>query len=102
MAQKLGRQTEWPREKRTPEAYFLTADGWLNSERPLVGPLRHGTTPGVGPTGRAVVADDTRRSDFGMDRIEPRDFDPMGTSRRRFGTIDSGLIARSVRGGRDS
>jgi hypothetical protein len=61
--------------------------------------LRHGTHVGTGPKGEAVVADNTRASDFGMDRVAPRDFDPLGTVRTRFGEISSDLIARQKRQG---
>lgn len=97
MPRHLGRQGEWPRVKRNPDAFFETADAYLKSSRDLAGPLRMGTTPGVGPRGGAVEADYTARTDFGTDRIAPRDFDPMGTARARFGEIPSGLIARQVR-----
>lgn len=59
-----------------------------------------GTTPGVGPRGGATIADNVNGSDMGMDRITPRDFDPMGTCRNRFGEIGSELIARQIRGAR--
>jgi hypothetical protein len=98
MPRHLGRQGEWPRVKRNPDAYFQTADGWLKSERSLAGPLRLGTTPGVGPRGGAILGDGS--SDFGMDRIAPRDFDPMGTPRSRSGEIPSDLISREIRGRR--
>lgn len=98
MAQKVGRQTEWPRVKREPDAFFLDPDGYKKSERSLDGPLRLGTSPGVGPKGSATIADNAQGSDFGMDRISPRDFDPMGTSRRRSGDIPSDLISRQRRG----
>ena len=39
-------------------------------------------------------------SDFGMDQITPRDFDVMGTARRRFASIPSDLISREIRGKR--
>lgn len=102
----MAKQSEWPRgqpdgsEKRGPTGQFLTADGYLKSSRDLAGPLRMGTAPGTGPKGGAVEADYSGRSDFGMDRISPRDFDPMGTSRERSGEIPSDLIARQVRGAR--
>lgn len=76
----------------------LTPDGWLRGGRSVAGPLRMGTTPGVGPRGGAVEADYTHVTDFGTDRIAPRDFDPMGTARNRFGDIPSDLIAEQVRG----
>jgi hypothetical protein len=84
----------------TRPAQFLTPDGYRKSTRSLAGPLRMGTEPRVGPRGGAVEADYSGASDMGMDRIEPRDFDPMGTARNRFGDISSDLIARQVRGRR--
>jgi len=96
-------QREWPKgretgaEKRSPEAYFLTPDGYLKSGRSLAGPLRLGTEPLVGPKG----ASRNGSSDFGMDRITPRGFDPMGTSLAREPNQESSpLLSRELRGGR--
>lgn len=83
-----------------PTAWFRAPGVWETNGRAVAGPLRHGTTPGVGPRGGAVEADYTEATDHGTDRISPRDFDPMGTPRRRFGDIPSDLIARQVRGPR--
>lgn len=58
MAQKRGRQTEWPRVKREPECAYQAPDGVYRS-------------------GRTVLAD------YGNDRVSPRGFDPMGTSDTR-------------------
>jgi hypothetical protein len=69
-------------------------------DRSLVGPLRYGTAEGVGPRGRAVVAENSERSDMGMDRISPREFDPMGTSLNRYSGNSSDLISREIRGRR--
>ena len=80
MAKNRRTDNEWPRVKRNPEACYLTADGVLESNRPLVGPLRMGTAPGVGPRGRG---DTGGASDFGTDNVTPRRFDPMGTSDER-------------------
>ena len=33
-----------------------------------------------------------------MDRISPKDFDPMGTTRRRFGDIPSDAITEQLNG----
>ena len=101
---------EWPRtrtdgtERGGPTAFFQTPDGFLKSGRSLAGPLRTGTSADVGPRARGAVAGDySNRSDFGMDRIAPRDFDPMGTCRSRFGEIPSGTITEQLtRGGRNS
>lgn len=91
MTQHRGRQGEWPTVKGEPVGDFLSPDTCLRSDRPLVGPLRMGTAPGVGPTGRAVIADyDTRTSDFGTDMIA-RDRKPD----RKF---PSDLISREIRG----
>jgi hypothetical protein len=78
-----------------PVATFATADGYLRSSRSLAGPLRTGTHPGVGPKGR--VTGPGNSSDFGLDRITPRDFDPMGTCRDRSGVIASELLSRQIR-----
>lgn len=122
MAQKLGRQGPWPRvgdngmtEKRAPNGCFLTADGYFDTPgRPLAGPLRTGTTPhlSVGPKGRAVEAPDSFGSDMGMDRISPRDSDPMGWPTRmpqRANTLvateqrsDAGPSASALRSGRQA
>ena len=101
MARHRGRQGEWPTVKRNPEAWFASPDGYLKSERLLAGPLRYGTTPNVGPKGGAVALDKSDATDFGMDRVAPRDFDPLGTSRARFGDIPSELISREIRGKAD-
>ena len=91
------RQSEWPVEKRTPVGHFQTADTVLRSDRSVAGPLRLGTEPRVGPAGLP----DSGGSDFGMDRVSPRDFDPMGTSTTRApGREPSTLVSREVRAGR--
>ncbi|HEX3525259.1 MAG TPA: hypothetical protein VHT52_24610 [Stellaceae bacterium] len=98
----MARQGEWPREKRTPEAYFQATGVTEKSNRSPAGPLRYGTSPGVGPRGRSAANDRVEvASDFGMDRVDPREFDPMGTSLDRYGPQPSSeLIAREIRGGR--
>lgn len=81
MAQHRGRQDEWPTVKRDPEACFLNSDGFQRSERSVAGPLRLGTEPGVGPRGPSVANERVEgRSDMGMDRVSPRQFDPIGNS----------------------
>lgn len=96
-------QREWPRgrdtgvERNAPTAFFLSPDGYLKSERSLAGPLRLGTEPTVGP--RGAVRNGS--SDFGMDRISPRGFDPMGTALDRYGPQESSpLVSRELRGSR--
>ena len=103
----MASQREWPRgkpngaERRSPTGCFLTADGFLKSDRSLAGPLRTGTSADVGPRAQGAKAGDySRTSDFGMDRVSPRDFDPMGTARNRFGEIPSSLTTESVNGRR--
>ena len=93
-------QREWPRQRpsgpdRTaPTAMFETADGFLKSERSLAGPLRMGTAPNVGP--RGALRDGS--SDFGMDRVSPRGFDPEGTSDTRAPPQEaSTLVSRETR-----
>ena len=94
-------QRSWPRtrddgsERRSPTAFFATADGYLKSGRSLAGPTRLGTAPPVGPSG----ASRNGSSDFGMDRISPRQFDPIGNSLQRAGERESSpLISRELRG----
>jgi len=94
------KQREWPRgrdngtERGSPDAFFAVPDGYLKSGRSLAGPLRRGTANTVGPKGAA----DGGSSDFGMDRISPRRFDPIGNSLQRAGTREeSPLIARELR-----
>jgi hypothetical protein len=96
-------QREWPRgrrdgsERNSPDAFFLQPDGYLRAGRSLAGPLRLGTEPRVGPRGALLNGS----SDFGMDRISPRGFDPMGTALSRYGPQEeSPLISRQLRGGR--
>jgi hypothetical protein len=89
------KQGEWPAVKRQPVADYLTPNGFLRSGRPLAGPLRLGTEPRVGPKG---LLPDGTASDFGMDRVTPRGFDPMGTSNTRAPAQEgSTLLSRSVR-----
>jgi hypothetical protein len=96
MAQHERRQSEWPIVKRERIADFATPDGYLRSDRSLAGPLRLGTTPEVGP--RGLLRDGTA-SDFGMDRVTPRGFDPMGSHNTREPRQEgSTLLSRSVRG----
>jgi hypothetical protein len=96
MAPNERKQGEWPTVKRQPVADFLKADGFQRSGRPLAGPLRMGTTPEAGPRG---LLGDGPTSDFGMDRVSPRGFDPMGTSDTRAPAQEgSSLLSRSVRG----
>ena len=86
-----------------PVGRFQTADGILNSARSLAGPLRTGTSPDVGPRqGGATAPGRTFDSDFGTDRVSPREFDPMGTSLRRYSPpgIASSLVTSEVRKGR--
>jgi hypothetical protein len=81
-------------ERSAPVACFQTADGTLRSDRSLAGPLRMGTAPGVGPRGALRGGG----SDFGVDRVTPRGFDPMGTSDTRAPPQEaSTLISREVR-----
>jgi len=97
-------QREWPRgrdnsgsEKRSPDGFFLSPDGYLKSGRSLAGPLRLGTEPTIGPKG----ASRNGNSDFGMDRITPRGFDPEGTALTRYGAQEeSPLVSRQARGSR--
>ena len=110
MAQHVGRLGPWPRMdsntgagRNSPNACFQTPDGMRMSERSLAGPLRMGTSPGVGPRGGAVATERVEgRSDFGMDRVSPRWFDPMGTITTRSAGPGSELVSSEIRGKRRS
>ena len=102
----MASEREWPRTRETdgterggPTGFFQTADGVLKSGRSLAGPLRTGTEPRVGPrAGGRNAAGESRDSDFGMDRISPRGFDPIGTSDDRIGPQPaSKLVTEQVR-----
>ena len=100
MAEHREKQSEWPPVKRERIGDFLTPDGYLRSGRPLAGPLRLGTEPRVGP--RGLLRDGTT-SDFGMDRVSPRGFYPMGTSDTRAPPQEgSSLLSRQIRGRDDA
>jgi hypothetical protein len=59
--------------------------------------LRLGTAPGVGPRGALRGGNN---SDFGMDRVTPRGFDPLGTSDTRAPPQEaSTLISKETRRG---
>ena len=97
-------QREWPRGqengagRNAPTGRFLIPDGILTSGDSLAGPLRTGTSADVGPRARGPVAPGySRDSCFGMDRVSPRDFDPMGTTRNRFADIPSSLVPKKRR-----
>lgn len=97
MAKNRRTDNEWPRVKREPVGFFQTGDAVLKSDRSLAGPLRMGTALGVGPRGRAVG---DGASDFGMDSVTPRSFDPMGTSCTRAPPMpESRLISEETRRG---
>ena len=76
----MAKEQEWPRTARSPAAITASPDGYLRSSRSLAGPLRTGTAAGVGPRDRGGGDGDT---DYGVDRVSPRHFDPMGTSDTR-------------------
>jgi hypothetical protein len=95
MAQHEGKQGEWPRVRNNPTGYFQHPDGILKSTRSLAGPLRLGTEDRVGPKG---FLRDGNASDFGMDRVSKRGFDPMGTSDSRDNAQEaSSLLSRESR-----
>ena len=96
----MAKEREWPRQTYKADAVFQNADGFQKFERQLAGPLRLGTEPGVGPRGPAVALGKMEeRSDMGMDRVSPREFDPMGTSTSRYRpNAESDLLSRQKRG----
>lgn len=99
MARRRYRQGPWPPTTDDQTNCAVQAPDCIErTDRSLAGPLRMGTAPRVGPRGAAVDASDTRASDFGMDRVTPRGFDPMGTSLARGpAQQNSSLIARTLR-----
>jgi hypothetical protein len=100
MAEHREKQSEWPVVKRERVGDFLRPEGFMRSGRPLAGPLRLGTEPRVGPKG---LLRDGSTSDFGMDRVSPRGFDPMGTSLTRAPAQESSsLLSRQIRGRNDA
>jgi hypothetical protein len=92
------RNRSWPYQTgqaASPPSLTVSPDGLLRSDRNLVGPLRLGTEPRVGPRGNSNVGFET---DFGVDRVSPRGFDPMGTSDTRAPLQESSeLISRAGR-----
>lgn len=94
-----GNQREWPTVKREPTGFYQHPDGILKSTRSLAGPLRLGTSPGVGPGG---LTRDGNASDFGVDRVSPRRFDPIGSHNTREPPFPaSSLLSRESRAKRD-
>ena len=101
----MATEREWPRtrdngtERSSPRGFYQSRDGVLRSDQPLAGPLRTGTSSDVGPRARARSAGgESDRSDFGMDRISPRGFDPMGTPDDRIGPQPSSdLVTENLR-----
>lgn len=96
------RRRSWPYEgaASSPQAITVSPDANLRSNRGLVGPLRLGTSPGVGPSGApdATGLD----SDLGVDRVSPRgNVDYMGQGQKRW-EEPSELIARAARRRRGS
>lgn len=97
MAMHRGRQGEWPTVKREKEAFVLKPDAFEYTGRGVAGPLRSGTAPGVGPRG-VSAGGESRLTDYGMDRVTPRGFDPAGTALSRYGQQQgSELVTREYR-----
>jgi hypothetical protein len=94
------KESEWPRIKREPVGFYQHPDGILKSTRSLAGPLRLGTSRGVGPGG---LTGEGNSSDFGLDRVTPRKMDPIGTSATRAPQVrePSSLLSRESRSKRD-
>lgn len=106
----MAQEREWPRartsngtERGSQRAFYQTRDGTLRSDRSLAGPLRTGTELRVGPRSAGPSAGgESRDSDFGMDRISPRGFDPMGTALDRYGPqASSDTVTEQLKRGRD-
>lgn len=106
----MASEREWPRtrndgtERTSPRGFFQSRDGVLRSDRSLAGPLRTGTSADVGPRARSRGAGgESNDSDFGMDRISPRGFDPIGTPDDRIGPQpSSNLVTEQLRRRGDS
>lgn len=84
----MAREDEWPRIKREKDFAKVAPDCIMRSERELVGPLRSSTARAganqdeIGPRG-VRVGGESRVTDLGMDRVSPREVDPIGTSSAR-------------------
>lgn len=95
------RRRSWPYQDgqaASPPAITVSPDANLRSNRALVGPLRLGTSYGVGPSGAPNAT--TIDSDLGVDRVSPRgNVDYMGQGQKRW-EEPSVLIARYRRNGR--
>jgi hypothetical protein len=92
------KEREWPVVKRNPTAFFQAPGVLEKSTRAVAGPLRRGTERTVGPRG----APQPGGSDFGMDRVTPRGFDPMGTSDTRAPAQEaSELVSSQLRKARE-
>lgn len=95
-------QAPWPRQRvsdgsdrTSPTGFFQTPDATLKSDRSLAGPLRLGTEPRIGPRGALRGG---AVSDFGMDRVSPRGFDPIGSHNERAPPQEaSTLVSRETR-----
>jgi hypothetical protein len=91
----MSTQDPWPAVKREKIGDFVTPDGYLRNERNLTGLLRMGTATGAGPSGLVAGGG---ASDFGMDRVTPRGFDPLGSHNERQPRQESSpLLSRSIR-----
>ena len=65
----MASQREWPRE-RDPRRGFVLAPGIREKiGRSFAGPLRPGVVDVGGAVARGAIADDSRESDLGMDRL---------------------------------
>ena len=96
MPKNQGPDDVWPRMAKEPAAWTQSPDGYLRSDRPLAGPLRLGTAPGVGPKG--MIKGGGFGSDFGMDRVTPLGFDPAGTSNARSARQESSTrVSQEIR-----
>jgi hypothetical protein len=93
-------QGPWPRvradgsERNSRVAHFQTPDVIQRSDRSLAGPLRLGTSRGVGPQGALLSG----ASDMEMDRVTPRGVDPIGShNTREPAQPASQLVSRETR-----
>ena len=102
----MASQKEWPRgretngtERGSQTAWYRAPGVWERSDRQMAGPLRTGTEPRVGPRAQGPRdGDRSYTSDMGMDRVDPRCFDPLGTSLKRYSPegIPSSLVTSEL------
>ena len=91
----MAAQDPFPVIKREKTGDFANPHGYSRSGRNVSVPLRMGTAPGAGPSGLVAGGG---ASDFGVDRVSPRGYDPIGASLERASRQESSpLLSRAIR-----